>query len=80
MPDSQTLTISAGIATAVISGCFVVLAGRRKGTADFTLSLTTGFDTLTQRLLQDNSELRAEIRQLRLELEHIRSMIARGSS
>jgi hypothetical protein len=73
--DSDWVTAIAAAVTAVLSGVFAWLAGRRKSNADFTVSLTSGFDVLTRRLQQDNAALREELRQLRHEIERLRSQL-----
>ncbi len=75
IPDSDAVTAIAATITALLSGLFAWLAGRRKSSADFTISLTSGFDVLVRRLQQDNAALREEIRQLRHEIETLRMEI-----
>ena len=74
--DSDSVTAIAATITALLSGLFAWLAARRKSSADFTMSLTSGFDVLTRRLQQDNAALRDEIRQHRHEVEILRAEIA----
>lgn len=73
--SSNVLTAMAGGLTSAGTGIFAWLASRRKSTKDFTVSLTSGFDVLTQRLQQDNNELRVEIQELRRELQRLRNAL-----
>lgn len=71
--SGNVLTMAAGGATSVGTGLFAWLASRRKSKNDFTVSLTSGFDALTQRLQEDNNELRSEIQELRREVRYLRN-------
>lgn len=78
--NSSALTMAAGGLTSVGTAVFAWLASRKKSKNDFTVSLTSGFDALTQRLQQDNNELRIEIQELRRELRHLRNQLYRLQS
>lgn len=79
MQHSDLPTIIAAVTTALVTGVFAWLAGRRKNAADATLSISTGFDKLTRRLQEDNDNLRAEIASLRLEISRLRMEVTRSN-